>query len=324
MAGPAGLTEKDVDRHADILANRVKKNLRKLKKKFEQENIGVFRLYDWDIPEVRAAIDWYEGHLVVAEYAREQTTTVPDWIGRMGRAVADTLGIAPGRVHLKTRRTQPKKGPRYKALGRAKKRIEVRERDLKFLVNLDDYLDTGLFGDHRETRAIVGKAAKGKAFLNLFGYTGSFTCYAAHAGAKSTTTVDLSGPYLGWAKDNLMLNGLYSRKHELVKADVLEWLDEAYESPRRFDVAVVDPPSYSTRGGQGRNRFDIKRDHPDLLAATVKVMRKKGVVYFSTNHQRFEPRLDFLKVKSVEEISADTIPVDYRNKKVHRTFRIVV
>lgn len=324
MAGPAGLNEEDVDRHAEILANRVKKNLRKLKKRFEQENVGVFRLYDWDIPEVRAAIDWYEGHLVVAEYARDQTATVPDWIGRMGRAVANALGIAPGRIHLKTRRTQPKSGPRYDPMGRTRKRLEVRERELKFLVNLDDYVDTGLFADHRETRAMVAREAKGKSFLNLFGYTGSFTCYAALGGANTTTTVDLSGPYLGWAKDNLQLNGLYSRKHELVKADVLEWLDGAQESPRRYDIAVIDPPSFSTRGGQGRNKFDIKRDHPDLLAAAVKVMRKKGVIYFSTNHQRFEPRLDFLKVKSIDDITAETIPSDYRNKKVHRTFRIVV
>ncbi len=324
MAGPAGLTEKDVDRHAEILANRVKKNLRKLQKKFEQENIGVFRLYDWDIPEVRAAIDWYEGHLVVAEYARDQTDKVPDWIGRMGRAVAATLGIAPGRIHLKTRRTQPKKGRRYDDKGRSRKRIEVRERDLKFLVNLDDYVDTGLFADHRETRALIAKEAKNKSFLNLFGYTGSFTCYAALGGAKRTTTVDLSGPYLHWAKDNLQLNGLFSRKHELVKHDVIEWLDEAKASPQRYDLAVVDPPSYSTRGGSGRNRFDIKRDHPDLLAATVGVMRKKGVVYFSTNHQRFEPRFDYLKVSSIEEITKETIPADYRNKKIHRAYRIVV
>lgn len=324
MAGPSGLSPEDVDRHADILANRVRKNLRKLKPRFDKENIGVFRIYDWDIPEVRAAIDWYEGHLVVAEYARQQTETVPDWIGRMGRAVASSLGIAPGAIHLKTRRTQPKKGRRYDQLGRTKKRIEVRERDMKFLVNLDDYVDTGLFADHRELRKRVGEEARNKQFLNLFGYTGSFTCYAAAGGAKSTTTVDLSGPYLGWARDHLELNQLWSKKHELAKGDVLDWLDEAYAGARRYDLAVVDPPSYSTRGGMGRSRFDIRKDHAGLLAATAKVMRKKGVIYFSTNHQRFEPFFDSLKVSSIDEISRDTIPADYRNKSIHRAFRIVV
>lgn len=318
------LTDEDVQRHAEILANRVKKNLKKLQPQFERENVGVFRLYDWDIPEVRAAVDWYEGQIVVAEYARDQTDKFPDWIGRMGRAVADRLGIAPGRVHLKSRRTRTKaKGKRYDKLGRTNKRIEVRERELKFLVNLEDYVDTGLFADHRDTRKRIQEEASGKAFLNLFGYTGSFTCYAALGGAKHTTTVDLSGPYLGWAKDNLELNGLLARKHDLVKADVLDWLEEAKSKPRRYDLAVVDPPSFSTRGGQG-HRFDVKRDHPALLQATMAVMRKKGVIYFSTNHQRFDPRFERLKAKEIVEITAETIPPDFRNRKVHRVFRISV
>ncbi len=288
-----------------MLANRVRKNFRKLHPRFEQRKIGAFRVYDRDIPEIRAAIDWYEGHLVVAEYAREQTAKLP-WLETMARAAAEALEVPWERVHLKTRRT----GEKYARLGRRGERIEVREGDLRFLVNLDDYIDTGLFADHRETRARVRKEAEGARFLNLFAYTGSFTCAAAKGGARESTSVDASQTYLDWAADNLRLNRLSG---ELVRSDVEAFLERA--GARRWSLCVLDPPSYSDHGGKV---FEVQRDHRALIERTLAVIEPGGVLWFSTNHQRFEPRLEGLRAQEV-----DTVPEDYRNRAVHRAFRII-
>jgi 23S rRNA (cytosine1962-C5)-methyltransferase len=296
----------NVAAQAEMLANRVRKTFRKLHPAFERRRIGVFRLYDRDIPEVRAVVDWYEGHLVVAEYAREQTEGIP-WLQAMAEAVANALDVPRGHVHLRRRRA----GERYHRVGRSGGRMEVREGDLRFLVNLDDYLDTGLFADHRETRARIRAEANGKSFLNLFAYTGSFTCAALLGGATATTSVDASQPYLDWAADNLRLNGLPPR--ELVRGDVTDFL--ARSGAARWDLCVLDPPSRSDHGGKV---FDVQRDHRALIERTLAVLRPSGVLWFSTNHQRFAPRLDGLR--HTEE---DTVPEDYRNRAAHRAFRII-
>jgi len=287
-----------------MLSNRLRKNFRKLRGRFEQRNVGAFRVYDWDIPEVRATVDWYEGHLVVAEYARSQTDALP-WLERMGAAAAEALGVEPAKVHLKKRRA----GEKYERLARKGERIEVRERSLRFLVNLDDFIDVGLFADHRETRALVEKEARGKSFLNLFGYTGSFTCAAGKGGALDSVTVDASQVYLDWARDHFKLNGLEG-DHRLVRADVQDFLRETKAS---FDLCVLDPPSRSDRGG-----FDVLRDHRALVEAALRVLRPGGILWFATNHQRFVPELDGLLF---EELTARTVPEDFRGTP-HRTFRI--
>jgi len=291
-----------------MFANRVRKNFRKLHPRFEQRRIGAFRIYDRDIPEIRAAIDWYEGHLVVAEYAREQTAGIP-WLETMARAAADALEVPWKRVHLRKRRT----GEKYERLAGKGERIEVREGNLKFLVNLDDYIDTGLFADHRETRALVRRGASAKRFLNLFAYTGTFTCSAAKGGALQTTTVDASQTYLDWARDNLRLNGV--AEGELVRADVGDFLARA--GSRRWQLCVLDPPSYSDHGGK---IFEVQRDHRALIEKTLAVLEPGGVLWFSTNHQRFDPRLDGL---DFVEMTQRTVPEDYRNRTAHRSFRIV-
>ena len=296
-----------LDEQARMLENRVRKNFRKLKARFEQRRIGAFRLYDRDIPEIRAVVDWYEGHAVVAEYAREQTANLP-WLETMGRAVAAALELSFDHVHLKKRRA----GEKYERLARTAARIEVREGDLRFLVNLDDYIDTGLFADHRETRALVRREAAGKRFLNLFAYTGTFTCAALLGGAVSSVSVDASQNYLDWARDNLRLNGL--PEGGLVKSDAIEFLDRA---GTRFDLCVLDPPSYSDHGGKV---FDVQRDHRALVEKTLALLEPGGVLWFSTNHQRFEPQLDGLQGI---EMTSKTVPEDYRNRAVHRSFRIV-
>ena len=299
---------------AEMLGNRLRKNFRRLQGRFEREGVGAFRLYDWDVPEIRAAVDWYEGHLVVAEYEREQTRSAAGWLEAMGAAAASALGVEGGRVHLKVRRTRPRTGERYPRLGQTGERLAVRERGLRFWVNLTDHVDTGLFPDHRETRARVRTEASGKEVLNLFGYTGSFTCAAAAGGAVRTVTVDTSAPYLSWARENLALNGLAGAQNELVRADARDFL--ARSGPR-FGLCVLDPPSFSTRSGA--LPFDVQRDHRALVLAALGALLPGGVLYFSTNHQRFEPRLEGLRA---EEITRETAPRDYR-RTPHRCFRIV-
>ena len=184
-------------------------------------------------------------------------------------------------------------------------------------MNLDEFLDAGLYSDHRDTRVMVRNMVKGKDFLNLFAYTGAFTCAAAAGGAKSTTTVDRSETYMEWAKDNLVLNKLRDTKHKLVQSDVAKFLVKAFNEGAKFDVAFVDPPSFFQDVSHGVS-FDVNKDHPELLKNVLRVMRPGGVVIFSTNHQFFEPKLEGLPVKDLIDITAKTIPEDYRNKQVHR------
>ena len=287
-----------------MLANRVHKTFRRLHPGFERQRIGVFRLYDRDIPEIRAAIDWYEGHLVVAEYEREQTRGAP-FLATMARAAGEALSVPAERIHLKVRRS----GEKYARLSRHGARIVVRERDLRFGVNLDDYIDTGLFADHRDTRVRVREEARGASFLNLFAYTGSFTCAAAKGGARETTSVDGSRTYLDWARDNLALNG---QSGELLRAPVEDFLRGA--GARRWTLCVLDPPSHSDHGGRV---FDVLRDHRALIDRVLEVLAPQGVLWFATSHQRFVPALAGLRY--TEE---DTVPPDYRNRAVHRAFRI--
>jgi 23S rRNA G2069 N7-methylase RlmK/C1962 C5-methylase RlmI len=302
-----------------MLAARIRKRFRVLSRRFERQNIGAFRIYDWDVPEIRALVDWYDGHVVIAEYARQQTA-LPGYLEGLGRAVGDALGLAPSKVHLRQRRTGAPQARKYQRLAQGQERHSVRERDLAFWVSLDDSLDTGLFADHRITRRLVRAESADARFLNLFGYTGSFTCNAAAGGALSTTTVDLSGRYLNVARDNLMLNGLWGPRHTLHRGDVWRFLGRAARVKQSWTLGVLDPPSRSTRGPRGA--FDVQTHHLELIELTLAVIERGGVLYFSTNHQRFAPQLDELKTGQAHEITAKTVPEEYRNRHVHRCWRI--
>ncbi|MBP9855467.1 MAG: class I SAM-dependent methyltransferase [Candidatus Omnitrophica bacterium] len=306
--------------HAELLSNRVRKQFRHLSKRFKKQNIDCFRLYDWDIPEVRAVVDKYGDHLVVGEYIRLQTGT--DWLPKMAEAVAAALEIPKEKVHIKKRTTNTKGGERYQKLDTKDLLFIVHERDLKFWVNLDDYIDTGLFSDHRDTRLIVRDLAKDKDFLNLYAYTGTFTCAAASGNARSSVTVDRNSTYLKWAKDNMELNKLMHKDHEFIQSDSYEYLHRAYKEGRRFNLAVIDPPSFS-QDHQEDVSFDINREHPVLIKKVLNVMHPGSVVFFSTNHQRFEPRLQGLNVSEIKELTPKTIPEDYRNKTIHRCWRMI-
>jgi 23S rRNA (cytosine1962-C5)-methyltransferase len=313
-----------MQRQADMFGNRVRKTFQRLRKTMARAQIEAFRLYDRDIPELRLVVDWYAGHAVLGEYVRDQTD-VPEFLPAMADALAKALEIPLANVHVKQRRTGAR-GHRYERLERKGERLPVREGDLTYLCNLDDFIDTGLYADHRQTRQMLRAEANGTDFLNLYAYTGAFTVAAAKGGAKSTMTVDASQQYLDWARDNLVQNHLDGPQHTFAAIDVQQWLDWAARAgpgsphPLRFDLAWVDPPSFSANRQQGRE-FDVQRDHHALLTAVIAVMRPGGVVYFSTNHQRFVADLDDLGV-TVADISAQTLPGDYRNEQVHRCWRL--
>jgi 23S rRNA (cytosine1962-C5)-methyltransferase len=306
-----------------MLVNKVTKRFKHLRSRLKKQNIEVFRLYDWDIPEIRAVVDWYAGHLVLAEYMRKQSA--PEWLPMMGAAIAAALDVAPDNVHLKERRTGKLDGKRYERIDHTDKKMIVSERDLKFYVNLYDYVDTGLFSDHRNTREMIKEAAAGKDFLNLYCYTGSFSCYAARGGARSTVSVDRSDTAIRWARENLALNDISEETNTLIQAQTFDFLEKAKRKHQMFDLAVVDPPSFSTTRNQ-KDDFDIVYDHPVLLKAVVELMRPGGTIFFSTNHQAFEFYVDELGVTEAREITSITIPEDYISKKktIHRCWKITV
>ncbi len=313
------VTDEKIEHHAEILANRVKRQYRHLARRFRRQNIDVFRLYDRDIPEVRAVVDWYQGHLVVGEYIRLQTG--PTWLPRMAQAVGDMLGVPRDKVFLKRRQTKTAMGTRYRSSRNQGRRLAVCERDFKFWVKLDGSVDTGLFSDHRNTRQLVRDMARDQDFLNLYAYTGSFSCAATMGGARSMVTVDRSSTYLKWAKDNFELNNIRNPKYQFVCSDTEGYLDVLKRKGRMFTLAFVDPPSFSQRRGSC-SVFDINKHHLDLLKKVFLVMGKNSTVIFSANHQRFDPKLRKLNVKQITELTPKNIPEDYRNKRVHRCWQI--
>ena len=303
---------------AEMLQNRVRKTARHLKKWARREGVTCYRLYDCDIPEVPLCIDDYEGRLHVAEYAGPEAED-PGRIDVLAQAAAAALEIPPESVFIKRRERQ--RGERqYERVATNGARFVVGEGGHCFLVNLSDYLDTGLFLDHRTTRALVAAEAADKRVLNLFAYTGSFTVYTLAAGAAEATTVDMSATYLDWAAENLRLNGLEGRRHRFVRDDALSWLRAS--SGERFDLVVVDPPTFSN-SKRMEGTFDVQRDHAALLRAVLAVTAPGGVVWFSTNARRFKLDAEALVGTQVEELSAKTVPPDFRDKRIHRSFRIV-
>lgn len=302
--------------------NRLRKNFRHFKKMAAREGLTAFRVYDRDIPEYPFVVDWYDGRVHLGEFPRrgDRREGTLDREGAIA-SVSEVLGVAREHIHVKTHAPKTWGKEQYERVGQGSETFVVEEQGLKFWVNLGDYLDTGLFLDHRQTRARVREEARGKRFLNLFAYTGSFTVYAAAGGARSTTTVDLSNTYLEWAERNLALNGLLGPAHALVRANVVEWLHEEAQSNRRYDLVVLDPPSFSTSKRMS-GTFDVQRDHPKLLADAVAVLAPGGVLYFSTNFKGFA--LQPLKAKgvSLEEITPRSLPDDIQQKDIHRCWRI--
>jgi 23S rRNA (guanine2445-N2)-methyltransferase / 23S rRNA (guanine2069-N7)-methyltransferase len=313
---------------AQMVANRLRKNLRKLKSWRERENVSCFRAYDADLPEYSAAIDVYETDedvprtfLHVQEYAAP--ADIPQDVQRRRlneilAAVRDVFAVAREQVALKTR-SRGKGGSKYGQFDTRGEFVAVREGRARLRVNLFDYLDTGLFLDHRPLRLRIADEAQDARFLNLFAYTGVATVHAALGGARQTTTVDLSATYLQWCADNLRENGIGGAKHRLVQADAIEWLahDEG-----EYDLVFCDPPTFSN--SKRADDFDVQAVHVDLLRAAVARLSREGILYFSNNYRRF--RLDEAAIAQFAhcvEISRDTIPPDFeRDARIHRCWQL--
>jgi 23S rRNA (guanine2445-N2)-methyltransferase / 23S rRNA (guanine2069-N7)-methyltransferase len=309
-----------------MLANRLTKNLKALRKWRNQEQVSCYRLYDADLPEYAVAVDVYEGErrwVVVQEYAAPASIDPRDARRRLREALSvipEVLEVPPEQLYFRVRRQQ-KGSSQYERLAETGRFHEVAEGGHRFLVNFEDYLDTGLFLDHRDTRRLIGEFAAGKRFLNLFAYTGTASVYAARGGAATTTTVDMSRTYLDWARRNLELNGIRGVGHELIQADCLDWLGEM-EGRRRFDLIFLDPPTFSA-SKRMEGTLDIQRDHADLIYATARLLEPDGVLIFSNNLRRF--RMDFEALPELEilDIGPQTLPKDFaRNPRIHNCWRI--
>jgi 23S rRNA (guanine2445-N2)-methyltransferase / 23S rRNA (guanine2069-N7)-methyltransferase len=299
--------------------NRLAKNLKTLGAWAGREGVSCYRLYDADIPEYAVAVDVYERFAHVQEYAPPKSIdprAARERLDEVMSAVPEVLDVAPADVHLKVRRRQTG-GGQYDKQDSVGREVVVREAGHAFLVNFTDYLDTGLFLDHRITRRLIGELAGGKRFLNLFAYTATASVYAAKGGARTTTSVDLSNTYLDWAGRNFAANGLTKSENRLVRADVRQWLDEQTDV---YDLVFVDPPTFSTSKAM-EGTFDVQRDHVSLVRAVASRLAPRGVLVFSTNFRRFRLDEGAFPEFSVEDITAKTIPSDFaRNPRIHKAF----
>ena len=313
--------ESKVSEDGKMFANRLRKNLKAARRWTEPQGVTCFRLYDADIPEFNIAVDLYGEQVHVQEYEPPHGVDARFAAARLETAlelVREILGFDRDKVHLKIRRRQ-RAGSQYERKEDKKQFHEVREGGLGFFVNLTDYLDTGLFLDHRITRGMIRDLARDKDFLNLFCYTASATVYAADGGAASTTSVDMSGTYLEWAHRNMDLNNLRGPGHRFHRADVLKWIRD---HNKRYGLIFLDPPTYS-RSKTMEGDFDVQRDHSLLIKDTVRLLAPGGTLIFSTNRRKFKLDEDALESLEIEDITKDTIPRDFQKSKwVHKVFRI--
>lgn len=311
---------------AQMVANRLRKNMRNLSRWLRNEDIHCYRLYDADIPEYAIAVDVYESErrlVHVQEYAPPKSVDPDKAQQRLEdalMAVMAVLELEDGQLFVKIRRQQ-KGSAQYEKLAASGEFHEVDEGGCRFFVNLRDYLDTGLFLDHRITRSMLSELASGKRFLNLFAYTGAGTVHAARGGASSTLTIDLSNTYLEWAKRNMALNGYTGSEHAFIQANCVDWLEKA--SPKqKFGLIFLDPPSFST-SKRMTSVFDVQRDHVTLIRNCMKILEPDGILIFSNNLRRFRMDFDALSGFSIEDISRKTLPKDFeRNPRIHNCWRI--
>jgi len=323
---------------AQMFANRLRKNVQRLQPWAQRERIKCYRLYDADMPEYAFAIDIYDAatrHVYVQEYAAPRTVKQEGARERRQEVLAvlpATLDVPAARIHARVRKPQ-RGAEQYTKQGRFGEsdgggerhgngeRVTVEEGGLKFWVNFRDYLDTGLFLDHRLVRGMLRDWARGADFLNLFCYTGSATVYAAAGGTRSTLSIDLSNTYLDWARDNLVLNGFTSADNELLRADCLAWLEQQAAGPR-FDLIFLDPPTFSN-SKRMQGVLDVQRDHVGMIRNAMKLMRPAGRLVFSTNYTRFKFDGAALSDLIVEDITPQSTPKDFeRHANIHRCFSI--
>lgn len=311
-----------------MLGNRLAKQLKHLRGWAKAGGITCFRLYERDIPEFPAIVDWYDGDVVAWVYNRTRDDTpekVRAFEDLCEEEILDGLQVPGARLHMKYRGRIKDRSEQYDRVDDRGVVRTVEEQGLRFEVNLSDYLDTGLFLDHRKTRSIIRHYAKGKRVLNLFAYTGSFTVYARAGGAIATTTVDMSKTYQDWTKRNLELNGFAvdGALHRLVHADCLQFLEAGPAPGERYDYIVLDPPTFSNSKRMEADSFAVDRDWPRLVEMATRWLADDGWLYFSTNSRQL--KWDDAQVPAdylAREISERTVPDDFRNRRIHRCWTV--
>ena len=305
------------------LINRLRKRQKHLRKWAKRRDITCYRLYEKDLPDQPLIIDWYDGDVVLWTLERKRNETEAQehaWIEAVCQSVIQALEIKDDQLFLKQRQRQ--KGKRqYERYGREQSTKTVSEHGLQFEVNLSDYLDIGLFLDHRPLRQMVRQQAQGKRVLNLFCYTGSFSIYAADGGATHVCSVDLSNTYLDWLDRNTTLNDQAANIHEIKRGDCIEILHNLASSPHKYDLIICDPPTFSNSKTTEKD-FIVQERHAELIHLCMRCLTTNGTLYFSTNFRKFQMDDDITQSFLVSDISEKTIPEDFRNHRIHYCWQI--
>jgi 23S rRNA (cytosine1962-C5)-methyltransferase len=304
------------------LKNRIRKNYRHLRKWAKRSNTNCFRIYDREIPDYPLAIDFYDGRFCVHYFPRSRDGEEPssDLEVLTTEALNSLFQATPDAIYWRTR-TKHKPTRQYEKVGESQEFFTVIEYGVKFRVNLVDYLDTGLFLDHRETRQIMASLAQGKRVLNLFAYTCAFSLQAAAAGAIYTKNVDLSNTYCAWGRENFLLNHFSAKQHEIIRADCMKFLSEEERSGTKYDLIVIDPPTIS-RSKKMTDLFNVQVDYIFLISKAVKLLNKEGVIFFSTNSRKFVFDASHFPSCQSKEISHQTLSIDFHDPKIHRCWKI--
>jgi 23S rRNA (cytosine1962-C5)-methyltransferase len=307
-----------------MFRNRLTKMYRHVARLARRQGVSCYRIYDHDLPEFPFCIERYEDKVYLAEYQRRHGMTDEEhvtWLESCVPTVSEILETPDEQIYFRERRRKAGRQDQYEKLASEQEYFEVKEAGLSFRVNLTDYLDTGLFLDHRITRGMVRQEAAGKRVLNLFCYTGSFSVYAAAGGAVQVDSVDLSKTYLNWAEANMALNGTVdAATRRFIHADVKQWLDEA--PPGGYDLVIMDPPTFSN-SKRMKDFLDIQRDHAELINKTLKAMTRGGVLYFSTNYRKFQLETEKIMAASIKDITNATTPFDFQGKLFRYCYRII-
>ncbi|MBC7946433.1 MAG: class I SAM-dependent methyltransferase [Chitinophagaceae bacterium] len=308
-----------------MFQNRLTKVYRHIGKQARRMGVTCYRVYDHDLPEFPLCIEVYEENGYVAEYKRRHGMTEDEhdsWMERCIEIISEVMTLNKANIFLKLRQRKPGRLGQYQKSGEEKHEFVVTEAGLKFRVNLSDYLDTGLFLDHRVTRQMVREGSKGKHILNLFAYTGSFSVYAAAGDAQEVVTVDLSKTYLDWSEQNLKLNAFDDpQKYKIVHADVLQWLPSV--PAQSFDMIIMDPPTFSN-SKRMKDFLDIQQDHVGLINQCMRILSPGGVLYFSTNYRKFELEKEKINAAEIKDITKSTTPFDFEGRLTRVCYRMVL
>jgi len=303
----------------DMIKNRLDKNFRKLKAWAGRNHIEAFRLYDRDIPEYPYIVDIYKDHFVVYDKTDSVVDAGKNFLPHVTEALKVLFKTGDDKIVIK-RRARQEGLQQYEKLDRREDTFTVRESQAQLRVNLYDYLDTGLFLDHRPMRQVIFKTCKNKDFLNLFCYTGVVSVFAALGGARTTTSVDMSQTYLSWAQENFKLNQIPSEGHDFVNMNALEFLHKMQGQPR-FDVIFLDPPTFSN-SKKMEEAFEVEKDQDFLVEKAMSMLRPEGVLYFSNNKRKFKMSENILQKYQIKDITKESIPQDFHDMKIHHCFEI--